>query len=76
MSQVGGVGGKEEGLKAVGRNCFDKTCGCFIRGEKVFKECLERAFFTSPAGRYLERLSGVLMLGSAVMYVVLSYLYE
>lgn len=72
MNQGGGVGGKEEGLKSSGRNCFDKTCGCFIRGEKIFKECLERAFFTSPAGRYLERLNGILMLGSAVTYIALS----
>ena len=63
------AGDKQEG-------CLHRTCGCFIRGEKLFKECLEKAFFQSQAGRYLERLNGVLMLGSSILYVVLSYYYE
>ena len=42
----------------------------------MFKECLEQAFFTSQVGRYLEFLKGVLMLGSSILYVVLSFMNE
>ena len=56
-------------------NC-SKICGCFIRGEQNFKDCLEAFFFQHKAGRYLERLSGVLMLSSSIVYVTMSYMSD
>ena len=47
---------------------------CCVRGERAFKESLERIFFQTQVGRYLERLNGVLMVASTILYVVLSYL--
>jgi len=66
------INSNDEGVKKV--NCVQRFFGFCIRGEKVFKECLEKAFFQTQFGRYLERLNGILMLGSAIFYVILSYL--
>ena len=46
-----------------------------MRLERAFKDLLEQAFFQTNFGRYLERLNSILMLGSAILYVALSY-YE
>lgn len=56
--------------------CFYRICGGCIRAENAFKTFLERIFFKTPAGHYLEQLNSVLMLGSAILYVVLSTLAE
>jgi hypothetical protein len=71
LSGVSSVSGTEKSEEK------DKCCytvfGCCIRGEKVFKECLEKVFFQTKIGRYMERLNGLLMIGSAIFYVGLSY---
>ena len=54
--------------------CFQKICGGCIQAENAFKDFLEFAYFKTPAGHYLERLNSILMLGSAILYVVLSSL--
>lgn len=56
------------------RGCFLRMCGCCVRAEQAFKYYLEEAFFKTKAGHYLERLNSVLMLGSAILYIVLSFL--
>jgi len=58
------------------RHCSQIVCGSCISGEKKFKECLERAFFQTKVGRYLERLNCILMFSSAAVYVVMSYTHN
>lgn len=56
-------------------SCCRRVCGGCVRLERAFKDLLEQAFFQTNFGRYLERLNSILMLGSAILYVALSY-YE